>query len=59
MFSDTISAFGEAKEVFQFNDTLKAFNDFKNKQQKCMKQCILICKSIYIRKVSQLHFTLR
>ena len=37
MFSDTMSAFGEAKEIFQFNDTLNAFNDFKNKQQKCMK----------------------
>ena len=37
MFSNTISAFGEAKEIFQVNDSLKAFNDFKKKQQKCMK----------------------
>ena len=25
------------KENYEFKDTLKAFDDFKNKQQKCMK----------------------
>ena len=30
---------------------LRAFDDFKNKQQKCMKKWFLICKSIYILKV--------
>ena len=40
-------------------DTLKAFDNFKNKQPKCMKQCFLICKSIYILKVYLIHYTLR
>ena len=31
-------------------DTLKAFGDFKNKQQKCMKGCFLMGKSMYIIK---------
>ena len=29
-------------------DTLNTFDDFKTKQQKCMKQYFLICKSLYI-----------
>ena len=31
--------------------SLKAFNDFKNKQQKCMKYYFLIWKSTYILRV--------
>ena len=42
-----------------FKDTLEASDDFKNKQQKCMKQCFLICKSMYILKVYSIHNTLR
>ena len=42
-----------------FNDTRKPFDDFKNKQQKCMKLCFLICKSMYILKVYSIHYTLR
>ena len=40
-------------------DTVKALDDFRNKQEKCMKQCFLICKSMYILKVYQIHYTLR
>ena len=40
-------------------DALKAFDDFKNKQQKCMKWVFLICKSIYILKVYSIQYTLR
>ena len=32
-------------------DTVKAFYDFRNNQQKCMKQCFLIYKSMYILEV--------
>ena len=39
-----------AKPIILVEDTLKAFDDFKNKQQKCLKQCFLICKSIYVLK---------
>ena len=39
-------------------DTLKAFNDFKNKPQKCMK-CFLMYRSMYILKVYSVHYTLR
>ena len=40
---------------------LKAFNDFRNKQQKQGKvyECFLICKSVYIVKVYSMHSTLR
>ena len=31
----------------------------KNKEQKCLKQCFLICKSMYILKVYSVHYTLR
>ena len=40
-------------------DTMKAFNDFKNKQQKCMKQSFSICKSMHILKVYSIHYTFR
>ena len=43
----------------EFKDTLKAFDDFKNKQQKFTKKCFLICKSIYILKVYWIHYTLK
>ena len=36
------------KENYEFKDTLKAFDDFKNKQEKCMKYCFSICKGWYI-----------
>ena len=35
------------KIVHLFKDALNAFDDFKSKQ-KSLKQCFLICKSIYI-----------
>ena len=41
-------------------DILKDFDDFKNKQQKCMKEYFLICKCMYILKVYLIHYyTLR
>ena len=40
-------------------DTLKAFDDFNNKQQKCMEYCFLIYKSMYILKVNSIHYTLK
>ena len=43
----------------EFKDTLKTFDDFKNKQQKFTKKCFLICKSIYILKVYSIHYTLK
>ena len=42
-----------------FKDILKAFDDFKFKQEKCMKYCFLICKSMYILKVYSMNYTLR
>ena len=42
-----------------FKDTVKALDDFKNKQHKCMKQCFLVRKSIYILKVYSFRYTLR
>ena len=39
-------------------DTLKAFKNFKHKQQKCMKQCFLTYKSIYVLKVYSVYYTL-
>ena len=38
---------------------LKAFDNFKNKQQKCRKLCFLVCKSMYIVKVYLIHYILR
>ena len=46
-------------EKIFFTNTLKTFDDFKNKQQKCMKLCFLIGKSINILKVFSIHCTLR
>ena len=43
-------------------DTLKAFDDFKNKQQKCLKWCFLmvfLCKSMYILKVCSIYYALK
>ena len=40
-------------------DTLKAFGDFRNKQQKCMKECFLMSKIMFILKVYSIHYTLR
>ena len=40
-------------------DTLKGFGDFKNKQQKCMKWCFLMCKSMCILKLYSIYYTLR
>ena len=42
-----------------FKDTLKAFDDLKNKQQNCMKELFLIHKSMHILKVYSTHCTLR
>ena len=40
----------------KLKDTLKAFNDLKNEQQKCNSmKCFLIYKSMYILKVYSLH----
>ena len=41
-----------------FRDTLQDFDDFRNKQQKCMKQCFFICRSMYILKVYSIHYAL-
>ena len=38
-------------------DTLKAFDYFKNKQQKCMRQCFLMCKTMYILRLYSLRYT--
>ena len=40
-----------------FKDTLKAFDDFKNKQNK-YEVIFLMCKSTYILKVYSIHYTL-
>ena len=46
--------------LLHFKDTLKAFDYFRKKQQKCMKKCFSICKkSIYILKVYSIHYTLK
>ena len=37
--------------MFPLKVTLKAFDGFKNKQQKFMRKCFLICESTYILKV--------
>ena len=44
---------------FKLKDTLKAFDDFKTKQQKCMKYCFLTCESMNIPKVCSIHYTSR
>ena len=43
----------------QFKYNLKAFDDFKSKQQEYMKQCFLIRKNMYILKVYSMRYTLR
>ena len=43
---------------YWLKDTLKAFNDFKKKQQKCKKWCFLICKSKCILKVYSIQKTI-
>ena len=40
-------------------NALKILDDFKNKQQKCMKKCFLKCKVMYILKVYSVQYTLR
>ena len=52
--SDKSSFFGKLIE-----DTLKPFDDVKDKQQKCMKKFFLICKRMYILEVYSIHYTLR
>ena len=37
-----------SRESVVFKDTVTAFDDYKNKQQKCMKKCFLTCKSIFL-----------
>ena len=44
---------------FHIKDTLKALDDYKNKQQNCTNQCFLICKCMYILKVYSIQHTLR
>ena len=43
-----IKIFFHFSKIKGFKDTLKAYNDFKNKQQKCMKQFFLYVKKVYI-----------
>ena len=45
--------------IILIKDTLKAFDGFRNKQQKCMKLCFMVSKNIYIMKVFSIHYTLR
>ena len=40
-------------------DTLKAFDDFKNKQKNVLSNVFLICKSMFILKVYSILYTLR
>ena len=40
-------------------NTLKAFDDFRLKQQKFMKKCFLTCKCMYILKVYSIRYTLK
>ena len=42
-----------------FKDRLKAFEKFKNKKKKCMKQSFLVCKNMVIPKVYSIYHTLR
>ena len=37
--------------VILIKDALKSFDDFQKKQQMCLKQCFLICKSIHVLKI--------
>ena len=49
----------DRKLSFFIKDALQAFDDFRNKRQKCMRECFLIGKSMYILKVHSIHYTLR
>ena len=44
------------KALSVLKDTLKAFDDFKNKQKGV---CFFICKSMYDLKLYSIHYTLR
>ena len=50
---------GRKKITKRFKDTLKAFEDFKNKQQSVWSNVFWYVKSIYILKVYAIHYTLR
>ena len=43
-------------EIYLLKNTLKAFNDFKNKQKKV---CFFTCRSMHIMKVHSIYYTLR
>ena len=47
--------------IILIKDTLKAFDDFRNKDQKCMIFFFffLISKSMYILKVYSVHYAVR
>ena len=51
--------FSISQNKIDIKDKLKVSNDFKKKQQKCMKQCLSIYKSKYILKVYSIHYILR
>ena len=40
-------------------DTLKAFDDFLNKQKSVWSHVFFICEGLYILKVYSIHYTLR
>ena len=42
---------GKYQSQFGQKDTLKAFDNFKNKQKQCVKYYFLICKSMYSQRV--------
>ena len=50
---------GKYQSQFGQKDTLKAFDNFKNKQKQCVKYYFLICKSMYILKEYSIHYTMR
>ena len=40
-------------------DSLKAFDDFKNKEKSVWSNFVLMCQSMYIMKVNSVHCILR
>ena len=54
-----IAASTSCWRMVYFKDTLKAFDDFKNKQKSFMKWYFLICKTMSILKVYSIHYILR
>ena len=50
---------GKYQSQFGQKDTLKAFDNFKNKQKQCVKYYFLICKSMYTLKEYSIHYTMR